>query len=516
MTTRRSVLAVLLMACLAASVRAEPAGPATKPAPPAGEKAVVVSLSGEVNDYTRDALVRNFAVARQRGATVVIVRIDTYGGLVTSGLDISRFLKNQHDLHTVAFVDSKAISAGAMIALACDEIVMTPSASLGDCAPIRVSSVGGMENVGATERSKMESPVLSDFAESARRNGHDPLLAAAMVSLPYTVHWVEAADGSRRFVDAADYKTLTASGDWKPVAGEKDPIDSPDTLLTVSTPEAVRFGLARGTAATAEALAAERGYPVVADLSPSAADVIVAVLGGPWVRGLLLVVFLQSLFIALQTPGHGAAEAVCLVALGLLVGVPLLTGYAQWWEIAMIFVGLGLVAFEIFVFPGHLVSLVVGGVMVLAGLLLTFIGNVWTVPGSWQMPGTLAGLEKGVQVMAAGLVCSFLLSMWLRRYLPQLPYFNRLILTATTGGDAATTLPPRVVGPADLAEDVWPFVGTIGVATSELKPGGLAKFPYGDDTRVAAVVNEAGFVPAGAKLLVREVRGNRIVVRAIS
>ena len=58
-----------------------------------------------------------------------------YGGLVSAGLEISHFLKSQRDVHTIAFVGAKAISAGAMIAIACDEIVMAPSAQIGDCAP---------------------------------------------------------------------------------------------------------------------------------------------------------------------------------------------------------------------------------------------------------------------------------------------------------------------------------------------------------------------------------------------
>src|SRR5437588_244681 len=126
MMTHRLIVAALL-ACLttwaSASVvaSADPAAPTTRPSPPPGNKAVIVSLDGEVNDYTRDVIVRGFNQARDLRADVVILRINTYGGLVTSGLDISRFLKNQTIARTIAFVDSKAISAGAMIALACDE-----------------------------------------------------------------------------------------------------------------------------------------------------------------------------------------------------------------------------------------------------------------------------------------------------------------------------------------------------------------------------------------------------------
>src|SRR5829696_6660717 len=189
-----SILAVAL--CLAMPAAAL----ATSPSPPAArETAVVISLSGTVDDFNRDALQRRYEKARRLGAGTVILEIDTYGGLVSSALDISRYIKNQTDLHTIAFVNSKAISAGALIALACDEIVMTPSATLGDCAPIQYDPSGGLRTMGEAERAKAESPVLADFEESAQKNGYDPLLARAMVTVKTTVHYVEnEASGKKR------------------------------------------------------------------------------------------------------------------------------------------------------------------------------------------------------------------------------------------------------------------------------------------------------------------------------
>src|ERR1700722_13841022 len=84
---------------------------ATQPAVPAGGTAAIIQLTGEINDYNRDQLFRNFKAATDSGVKTGILDLDTYGGLVTSGLEISRFLKRQ-DVHTIAFVQDKAISAG--------------------------------------------------------------------------------------------------------------------------------------------------------------------------------------------------------------------------------------------------------------------------------------------------------------------------------------------------------------------------------------------------------------------
>ncbi|HMB96589.1 MAG TPA: ATP-dependent Clp protease proteolytic subunit [Tepidisphaeraceae bacterium] len=145
-------------------------------APAGGSKTVIIELKGEIDDYNKNSLERRFGDARQLGAETIILQINTYGGLVTSGLDISQFLKRQNDLHIICYIDEKAISAGAMISLACDEIVMRQGAVLGDCAPISVSSSGELQTMGTAERAKMESPILQDFSASAERNGYDTLL----------------------------------------------------------------------------------------------------------------------------------------------------------------------------------------------------------------------------------------------------------------------------------------------------------------------------------------------------
>src|SRR5213078_690516 len=108
--------------------------PATGPQPASlaqsvqTQPAAVIPIRGEINDYSRDAFLRRLTKARALGATVIIVELDTPGGLVTSALDISRTIRGLRDLKTIAFINNKAYSAGAMIALACDEVIMVPNA----------------------------------------------------------------------------------------------------------------------------------------------------------------------------------------------------------------------------------------------------------------------------------------------------------------------------------------------------------------------------------------------------
>jgi membrane-bound serine protease (ClpP class) len=227
------------------------------------------------------------------------------------------------------------------------------------------------------------------------------------------------------------------------------------------------------------------------------------------------VLFAQALWASLHAPGHGIAEMLAVLALAVLIGVPLLTGYAQWWEIVVILIGVALLALEIFVIPGFGVTGILGILMVLVGLVLTFVGREPAGPGFWpQLAGTWVNVRNGVAMVVSALICSMALSAWLRRYLPSLPYFNRLILTATTGNMGEVASMAAVVPEA---RDDRPLVGAIGEALSELKPGGSATFidPMTGVRRVVSVLSDVGYVARGTRVAVRSTADNRVVVRPV-
>jgi membrane-bound serine protease (ClpP class) len=173
-----------------------------------------------------------------------------------------------------------------------------------------------------------------------------------------------------------------------------------------------------------------------------------------------------------------------------------------------------LLALEIFVIPGFGIPGITGIILFLYGLTMTFVGDE---PGKFpvfipSLQGTRDALKQALMIITAGMACTLFLWFWLNRYLPKLPYFSKLILTTTVG----STESPAVagVGGASNGIDVSPFVGERGEAITDLRPGGSARLD--GDGRVTAVVSDSGFVKAGAKLIVREVAGNRIVVRPVT
>jgi len=163
---------------------------------------------------------------------------------------------------------------------------------------------------------------------------------------------------------------------------------------------------------------------------------------------------------------------------------------------------------EIFVIPGFGVTGITGLLLIFGGLVLTFVGGEPNMPGVLpSLEGTWTALLRGLYTVTIALACSFVLWFWLNKYLPRMPYFSKLILS-TTAGDVSTI-------DADRPIETGPAVGDVGVAVTELKPGGSVKFmtesyPAG---RIAGVVSESGFVMPGTSVVVTEVAGNRVVVR---
>lgn len=499
-----------------AAAAVEEALPATRPVVGAAARsravgpAAVIGIEGEVNDFMASAIRRRIESARQAGAKTIILSINTPGGLVTSAQEISRYLKRQDDLHIVAYVQGQALSAGAMISAACNEIVMEPYSQIGASAVI-LAGPGGMQEIGETERAKFTSPVMEEFYDSAVRNGHSFELLAAMVSVDRTAYFIENAAGERRIVDKPTYETLTADGEWKPVEGVRNPIDSEQTLLTLSADLAAKLGLSSGTYATPHAFAESRALPIVAELLPTGGDRLLAWLNSMGVRAGLMTIFMLALYMSFSTPGHGLPEVVAMSALGLMLGVPLMSGHAQWYEIVAVALGLMLLAVELFVLPGFGITGVTGILLILFGLTMTFAPPI-------RLPGAPIGLGmdwsallRGLVAVLGGLIASLLLWWWLSRYLTRVPYFNRLILQTSAGDVATVGMPePAVVAP-------WPQVGAVGKVVTDLRPGGTAAFldETTSDTRTTDVVCDCGFVPRGTEVVVREVHGNVIVVRPV-
>jgi len=169
---------------------------------------VIITLDGGIDAVSSVSVRRRLAEAERSGADAVVIQIDSPGGELGAVLEITSALKKTSIGRTVAWVNPQAYSGGAIVALACGEIVTSGGGSFGDAAPIQIGP-GGLRALPATERAKILSPLLAEIVGSARRNGHDEKLAQGMVTLGVELWLIEnPATGERLFIDRAEYATL--------------------------------------------------------------------------------------------------------------------------------------------------------------------------------------------------------------------------------------------------------------------------------------------------------------------
>jgi len=499
---------------------------------PAGDERVgaILSLSGEITDITTEGLKRRIESARAQGAKVIILNLDTPGGLVTSSIAIADLMRNLPGVKTVAWVNPDAISGGSLVAMACDEIVMARSSRMGDSQVI-MGDLTGVQAVPEDLKAKAYSPVLHDFRTSARKNGYSEVLAEAFVIPEREVWWLEnIASGQREFVftdvkekrllegDASEKQETEGqakpAAEWKLVDSYHDalsnadlpvrqPVDSDEELLVVSPGEAIAYGLAKGVVADEGDLTTRYGLTRTIRLDELWSEALAHWLTSIYVRGFLLIVIFLSGYVEFHTPGLGLAGLVAVIALAIFVGAPYVTGLANVWEVVLVLLGVVLIALELFVIPGFGVAGVTGVMLLLTGLIATFIPDEpgRSFPSLFPiLPKTLDGLALALKVVVSSMVLSLVGMVMLGRILPKAPLFKKLIPENPTPSQVA------------IEDPYWGAarVGDIGAAEGTLRPAGKAKF----GSILVDVVTQGELIETGASVVIVERRGNRVVVRA--
>src|SRR5262245_2049680 len=147
--------------------------------PPARYRSIrVVEFSGEIEASLAAFVERRLDAAKAAGDDCVVLRIDSPGGTVHHSEEIANaILQLPKTIRTIAWVKERAYSGAAMVALACDEIVMGPKGVIGDCQPILLSPEGI-----APAGEKIETVLRAQFRKYAEDNGWPVLLAEKMVS----------------------------------------------------------------------------------------------------------------------------------------------------------------------------------------------------------------------------------------------------------------------------------------------------------------------------------------------
>ena len=210
----------------------------TDPEGPPQVRAAIIACRGLIDDAQYESIQRRTREALDQGADYLIYEIGTYGGLVQSADSISKFLLDTAaSAHTVAYIRTEAISAGAMISVSCRDIVMRENTTIGACAPITMG--GTLEGV---EREKTESFIRAIFDRAAAANHYPRALLRAMVSMQIEVYRIRNIEtGAFEYFETPDLPTDPNRFD---LAGKKVVVKEGE-LLTVASGTAEEYGIAR-------------------------------------------------------------------------------------------------------------------------------------------------------------------------------------------------------------------------------------------------------------------------------
>jgi membrane-bound serine protease (ClpP class) len=404
---------------------------------------------------------RVVAEATAEGAAVLL-DVNTFGGRVDAAVLIRDALIDAK-VPTIAFVDPRAISAGALISLACETIVMAPGGTIGAATPV---TAGGSEEVTAADE-KTVSYMRTEMRATAERRGRNPDIAAAMVDRDVEV------------------EGLIEKG----------------KVLTLTTGEALEHGIADHQAADlAAALAAVGlGEAEIVAREVNWAEQLARMVSNPMVSSLLLSLGFLGIMLELYQPGWGIPGTVGVICLTTFFFGHHVARLAGLEEILLFILGIGLLALELLVIPGF-------GVVGLAGIALALIAVVMSLVSldlriSWE----LGFLQRAMSITSSAVLLTAVGGLAMLKLVPGTGLGRRLVLSRALDSGSGFESHGRT------ESERWP-VGTEGVVESKLRPAGRARFPGGR----LDVVSEGGWVEAGEKVRIVEWRAGTAVVRGVA
>ncbi len=415
-----------------------------------------------------------FEAADTLGADIILIHMNTYGGTVLDA-DSIRTKILQSEIPVYVFIDNNAASAGALISIASDSIYMRPGGSIGAATVVN--------QTGQAMPDKYQSYMRSTMRTTAEAQGK-----IAVVEDGDTIYkWRRDPRIAEAMVDPSVY-----------IEG----IIDTGKVLTFTSGEAIQYNFSDGIAENVQEVLQQAGieeYKIV-EYEPSWIERIIGFLVHPVVSGFLIMAIIGGIYFEMQTPGLGFPIAIAILAATLYFAPLYLEGLAANWEILIFFLGVILIAIEIFVIPGFGVAGISGIVIVFSSLILSLINNVDFDFGYVEMENV------GIAIMTVtiGLFGGFLLSL----------YFGKKIFTSHSGpfkDFALNTVQNISEGYLNVDASFLALKGKTGKAQTVLRPGGKVII----EGEVYDAMSQSGFIDRGEEVLVVKVGTAQLYVDRI-
>lgn len=441
---------------------------------------VRVDVAGPINAKQINWIERSLKERLGNGnVNFVCVVIDSAGGSPPDSLRLANSLAalDPAVARTVAFVERQARGDAALIALACDQLVVADEAWLGG---------PGESVIDARDLAALRTSV----AVLAANKGRDWSLFAAMLDPELIVHrYTRAASGETRIFCADEWKSQEDPNAW--TRGEVI-----QTREGLQGRVAEELKLAHFTAHNLSE--AQRLYHVEGEmehLEPNWAHLFIEHLASPRVAGFLLFIAWFTLMIEISQPGIGLPGFLSAVCFVLYFWSNFLHGTAGWLEVLLFIAGVTSVVVELFLLPGIGVFGIGGGLLIIGSIVLA--SQTFIIPRNSYQLGQFPGSLMMVAAAGAGAFAALVL---IRRYLTEAPVLKRMVLAPPDEEE----IEEREV--RESLAHLEHLIGKRGRTLTPLMPSGKARFgddivnvssngePISHDVDVIAVANRGNYL----------------------
>ena len=433
--------------------------------PVPNEKVVfVIPVHEEIERGLYLILTRALREAESQGAEAVVLDMHTPGGTISAALKI-RDLLVRSPVKTYTYVNNMAISAGSLIALATDRIVMAPGSNIGGALPIQVG-LGGASPVDE----KMLSIFASEMRKTAKQQGYPPSVV--------------------KIAEAFSNPDVVIPG-----------LKEKGKILTLDYDQATSLGLSAYISPSLEDMLEREGLgdARVVHFEFTRTDAVARFLSSSAVMGILMLAGMGGIFFEVRTPGFGVPGAIGATALALYFFGSYLANLSGYMEIIFFILGLSLLIAEVFVTPGFGLF-GISGVLLMVGSLFFALFNL--APRGYGF--SLTRLEAPLLTMLITMIAGVAVLWMIARLLPHTPLYGALRLAPTPSLGAGIALGDGTSEPLPGAK-----VGDQGIAVTDLRPSGTAEF----NGRRADVLTRGEFIEQGQEITIEAIESHLVFVR---
>ncbi|MCM8795915.1 MAG: ATP-dependent Clp protease proteolytic subunit [Candidatus Omnitrophica bacterium] len=451
------------------------------------DQVYIIPIKGVIDLGLSGAVKRILKEAKENNPQAIILEIDTFGGRADAAVEIADALEDIKPIKTVAFIDDQAWSAGALIALACEEIIMSSGASIGSAEP-RALGFGQKDEL--TDE-KTLSAIRTKFKALAEANHHPLNLALAMVDKETELKLIKLKE-ENLIVTSQEFEELKNKYKEKEIQIIKT-INPKGRLLNLTAKEAKEYGLAKEVVSTQNQLLKFLGLENIflRETRLNWSENLVRFLTHPIVSPLLLILGFLGIFFELQMPGWGISGTFGLVCLGLFFWGHYLVGLATMQEILIFVLGIVLLLLEIFVIPGFGLAGISGIGCILLGIYLSLIKHPLTT--------SRLQVNRALYTLSFVLLAVMVIIIITWRFLPKTGLWKRIVLNFSESKKEGFNAGSSREG----------LLGKTGKTLSSLRPSGRAEI----EGETFDVISEGKFIEEGKVIKVIKVEGNKIVVK---